>query len=362
VPNQVFTAAANTVISGEVTDPGGTAGIPGVTITFANKKGTTETTTDAKGKYEHIVTYGWTGEITAAKAGYRFKIDPLPPAEQMVVTVEGRVTRNFKSIPPVISGKVTGIKDKALAGVTLVFKEEGKSSETKTNQEGKYAKEVNNNWSGSVIPKKRRYIFYPARRDYKNITIKTEISAEDYKAVSSRKFFISAAVNYMTPSEKDFEDIYGKSILSPEIKLGYKFYRGFHIWGGYGFASANGESRVFREPTKWHQGLLSMGFSILGLSDRNLSKKFGFKTEMGVFYTWYKEEMNPKEEDRAKNFKTTGSALGVRLEVGVIFKTTEGMFTEISMGYLLASDTIEKTGKKLNLGSLKALVGLGLRF
>lgn len=366
VPNQVFTAAANTVISGEVTDPGGTAGIPGVAITFSNQEGTTEATTDAKGKYEHIVTYGWTGEITASKADYRFKIDPpvdqAVPDDQTVVTVEGRVTRNFKSIPPKISGKVTDIKDKALAGVTLVFKEEGKSSETKTNQNGEYSKEVNTYWSGSVTPKKRRYIFYPGKRDYKNITIKTEISAEDYKAVSSRKFFISAAVNYMTPSEKDFEDIYGKSILSPEIKLGYKFYRGFHIWGGYGFASANGESRVFQEPTKWHQGLLSMGFSMLGLSDRDLSKKFGFKTEMGVFYTWYQEEMNPKEEDRAKKFKTSGSAVGVRLEVGVIFKTTDEMFTEISMGYLLASDTIEKTAKKLNLGSLNALVGLGLRF
>lgn len=358
-----FMAEANTVISGEVTNSKGTAGIPGVTITFSNKQGDTMVTTKEKGEYKHIVTYGWTGKITASKHDYKFKIDPPPKEkEKKDVTVKGRVTRNFKSIPPIISGKVTDIKGKAMPGVTLVFKEDGEYSETTTDQEGKYKKEVNTYWSGSVTPKKRRYIFIPAMIPYKNVTITKKIPPGKYTAVLNLKFFISAAVNYMIPLEKDFDDIYGKSILSPGIKLGYKFYRNFYIWGGYGFSSANGESRVFHEPTKWRQGLLSLGFSFFSLSDQNPANKFGFKAEMGAFYIWYKEEMNPMEEDLAKKFKTSGSAMGVRLEVGMIFKTTDRLFTEISMGYLLASDTIEKTSKKLNLGGVKALLGLGLRF
>jgi hypothetical protein len=355
-PNQDYKAAANTIISGRITDSKGN-GIPGVTLTFFDeeKKGTVFAETDLTGNYSHTVTYNWKGTITPSKTGYKFN----PQNKEYKKGILSREIQNFKSIPPEISGKIINKKGKGIKDVILTFlNEEGTVSEkTNTDEKGQYSLEVLNNWSGSVTPKNKRYIFYPAKRDYQNISIDKGKPEGDYKAVLDLKFFVSVTGNYRVPWGENFKDFYGSGIFAPEIKAGYKFYRGFYLWGGYGFFSRSGESNVFKEPTKWQQEFLSMG---LGYYE-NLSIKFGWKAEVGVLYVWYTEEMSQIEEGEVvKTFSESGNAMGVRIGGAGIFKFSNRLYTEISLGYLFADDTINEIDIKL--GGLRAGIGLGLRF
>lgn len=54
----------------------------------------------------------------------------------------------------------------------------------------------------------------------------------------------------------------------------------------------------------------------------------------------------------------------MRVDVGSIFKFTDRLFTEISLGYLFADDTVntEDYEVKLKLGGLRVGIGLGLKF
>jgi hypothetical protein len=193
------------------------------------------------------------------------------------------------------------------------------------------------------------------------MTIDT-VKLADYKAELDLKFFISITGNYMIPSEKDFSDSYGSGIFDPEIRAGYKFSRAFYIWGGYSFSSKSSTSSPVDDPNiktsaKWQQKFFSLGLGY----NRNISFKFGWKAEVGVVYVSCTEEMIIKEKEENVFFgEESGKTMGVRIGGSGIFKISGRLFTEISMGYLFASSTIDDISIKL--GGLKAGIGLGLRF
>lgn len=353
---QDYTAEAITKISGEVTDSKG-KGVPGVTLTFSDKEGegTVIAKTGSKGIYSHTVSYNWSGTVTPGKTGYEFE-----PSKRVYTGVTSALEEKeyMAFIPPGIRGCIKNRRGRGIPGVTLTFSNlEGTTVDTaNTDKNGKYSKLVIINSSGSVKPSKPGYIFYPAKKDYKNMTIDA-VKLADYKSELDLKFFISVTGNYMVPLEKNFEEIYGSGIFDPEIKAAFKFYRPFYLWGGYGFLSKSGESIVFEEPTKWKENFLSLGIGYNG----NLSIKFGYKAEVGLFYVMYTEEMSHMEEGEfVEKFTNSGKAVGVRIDGAGIFKISDRLFTEISIGYLFASDTVDEISIKL--GGLKGGVGIGFRF
>jgi len=58
--------------------------------------------------------------------------------------------------------------------------------------------------------------------------------------------------------------------------------------------------------------------------------------------------------------KVTAETFGGGLEAAGIYKINRLLFTEISLAYLYAPDTVEEVG--IELGGLRAGIGLGLRF
>ncbi|NIM11563.1 MAG: hypothetical protein GTO45_05665, partial [Candidatus Aminicenantes bacterium] len=206
-------------------------------------------------------------------------------------------------------------------------------------------------------PVKKGYIFYPSKRQCDETTADGKIEFR-YKAELDRKFFIAVTGNQMLPSEGSFDDVYGKSLFSPEIKAGYKFYRDFYVWGGYSFLSKNGKSYPeFKEPAKWEEKFLSLGLGYFG----NFSITFGWKAEVGLIYVSFTEKMSQIEEGEVVDtFSESGNALGLRIGGASIFKFSDRLFTEISLGYLFASDKVNEISIKL--GGLRAGIGLGVRF
>jgi hypothetical protein len=165
---------------------------------------------------------------------------------------------------------------------------------------------------------------------------------------SGEKFMVSVAGNYLNPSDSGYKDVYGSSVLLPEIKAGYKLYKGFYIWAGYGFFSKEGTTTELKQEAKSTQHFLSFGIGY----DGKISKKFGYKAELGLLNASYKEE--------AFGEKVTDNSIGFGIETGILYRIWSGIFIKISAGYLSASDTVEDV--KIKLGGFKAGIGLEARF
>ena len=165
---------------------------------------------------------------------------------------------------------------------------------------------------------------------------------------ADEKFMVTAAGSFLMPSDKNYKEIYGKGKFYPEIKAGYKIYRDFYIWAGYGFFSARGTTiPTLNEEAESSQNFLSLG---AGYS-KKITNRLEYKLELGAFSVSYKEE--------AMEEKVTGSALGFRLEGGIVFDLIKTFFAEMTIGYLKASDTVE--GISIKLGGFKIGIGFGVR-
>lgn len=73
---------------------------------------------------------------------------------------------------------------------------------------------------------------------------------------SNEKFMISFSGNLLSPSDSNFKDIYGSLIFYPELNIGYKVYKNFYLWAGYGFLTKNGITPVLELETKSTQNYI----------------------------------------------------------------------------------------------------------
>jgi len=165
---------------------------------------------------------------------------------------------------------------------------------------------------------------------------------------SNEKFMVSVVGNYLNPSDSGYEDVYGSSVLFPELKAGYELYKGFYIWGGYGFFSKKGTTTELKQEAKSSQQFLSFGVGY----DVKISKKFGYRAELGLLNASYKEEVFDEE--------VTGNSIGFGVETGILYRVWSGFLVKISAGYISASDKVEDV--KIKLGGFKSGIGLEARF
>lgn len=346
--NQDFTATAGTVISGKVTYKG--EGIAGVEMAFVGKQGKTSLTeTGGDGSYEYIVPYNWSGTVTPQKTGHGFK-----PGQKVYGGVISRLEgEDYTAEFPVISGRVTGRRGKTgIPGVRLTFSNIETDrftylkEDTVTDAEGNYLNQIPVAWSGGVWPSKKGYIFYPPAWD--NLTEETARAAVNFKAERDFKIFFLVYGNYLRPAESRFGDIYGSGPIYPGVAGGYKFNHNWYIWGGYSFFSKNGKSAVLEKPSRWKQEYFSLGIGYY----QNISLRFAWRGSIGAMVVRFSEE--------AFGDKVTAETFGGGLEAAGVYKINRLLFTEISLAYLYASDTVEEI--EIKLGGLRAGIGLGLRF
>ncbi len=387
-----YRAEAITKISGRVTDSRGN-GVADATLTFSDSKGIYSLETDSNGNYIFTAPYGWTGELTISKPRYLFN----PHGKTFHDVKSPQPLNNFFAFkPPQIRGRVTDRKGRGIDNIQIVFskgpglespvyppslrsprsqdpiqresknesenKSENKSEngsqngsqnrgETyfRTNEKGEYTRILPLNWQGIVRPFRKGYLFYPSQRSYGVLGSDVLKRAQNFTAELDTRFFLSINGCYMVAAEGNFKEIYGKGIFFSGFKLGYRLYRAFYLWSGYQMASQKGNTPLFAEPSKWRQGLVSLGVGYSG----NLSILLGYRFEVSAVYAHY------KEETFGETF--SGNSVGIGLQVAGMIKLSPPFYTEVFFGYLIISDSLDE-GLSLKLGGLKGGFGIGLRF
>jgi hypothetical protein len=162
------------------------------------------------------------------------------------------------------------------------------------------------------------------------------------------RFLVSAEVSYLSPSDSGFKDIYGSSVILPELRVGITIFKDFFIYGSYGFFSVKGETPVLKFEAKSAQNVISFG---AGYS-LSLTRAVSLEGAVGGVFFDYKEE--------ALDTEVKGSALGFRVEGGAAYTIGKHFFARLSAAYLAASDTVE--GVDIKLGGFRAGIGLGVSF
>ncbi|MHC4594351.1 MAG: type II secretion system protein GspD [Planctomycetota bacterium] len=122
-------------------------------------------TTDASGRYELPVDYGWKGTITPTKEGYTFA--PVNKRYPSVTRDQTNQGYNAKVLTFTISGSVI-IGGTPVDGV-LVTASEGGGSDT-TDNKGKWTVTVPYGWTGEITPSKEGFVFNPPSEPYTNVT------------------------------------------------------------------------------------------------------------------------------------------------------------------------------------------------
>jgi hypothetical protein len=162
------------------------------------------------------------------------------------------------------------------------------------------------------------------------------------------RFHISLSGNYWMPSDDDYQTIYGKWMIYPELKLGINIYRGFYAWLGYGYLTTDGTIPIVDEPASSNQHHVSAG---LGYEIR-ITGFMKFRIEAGSYNVYYIEKTQFIEEK--------GLAFGYRGDAGMFFFINKNFFMGVSAGYLHAVKTVNSNS--VTFGSLMTGLTLGICF
>ena len=130
----------------------GSVGLPGVKM-----NGLPDVISDEKGRYTATVDYGWSGNATPEKAGYRFD-----PTTRSYTDVTRNVVDNYQQSP--MTYTISGTAERP--GIVM----KGLPGEPTTGSDGTYRVEVPYEWSGTVTPTREGCLFRPEKREYVMVT------------------------------------------------------------------------------------------------------------------------------------------------------------------------------------------------
>ncbi len=161
------------------------------------------------------------------------------------------------------------------------------------------------------------------------------------------KFFFSAKANLLFPSDSNYKDIYGSSVIFPGFEIGFKVIKDFYLLAGYEGFSKDGSTPVLDETAKSTQKVLLFGLGYWG----ELSDKMGYRIEIGGASFSYKEEAFGETVD--------GSKFGFFLDSGITHNLGKKFFVSLLLGYCSPSD--EVNGVDIRLGGFKTSLGFGIK-
>ena len=116
-----------------------------------------EPVSDPTGRYSVTVEFGFSGEATPEKIGYRFE----PSSRQYGGVKEDHKNSDYKARP--LTFKISGTA--GAAGVTM----KGLPGNVVTKEDGSYTAEVGWAWKGPVTPTKEGWTFNPPSREYADV-------------------------------------------------------------------------------------------------------------------------------------------------------------------------------------------------
>jgi hypothetical protein len=189
--------------------------------------------------------------------------------------------------------------------------------------------------------------------------------------VSAKNLTLSLNGNYMTVVDREFKTLYGGKKFFPEAKLTLKFTGNLYFWGSFGFLSS---SYTWQE---WS----NKGVPLADLSGKSVVNKtmisgglgyyvgyiepgnFAINLELGVcnISNHYKDTTK-RIVDKQITKETTKkeNGLGLRANFGVTYGFDKNLYSEVSIGYLFATDTVDTS--RVELGGLRLALGIGLKF
>ncbi len=165
--------------------------------------------------------------------------------------------------------------------------------------------------------------------------------------------FLNLTGNFFTSSDGVYKDIYGASIVLPELTAAVFMGDHFFIWGGAAFFSKKG--LVLGElnlESKSERSFFSIG---LGYK-YDLSMRQKLLIRGGGIYLGYKE--------RVLNSEISGSKLGIKLEADVLSYFYESVFFVLKLGYVIGDDSVDTDSGtyQVKLSGMTAGIGFGFSF
>ena len=166
------------------------------------------------------------------------------------------------------------------------------------------------------------------------------------KPSKRRKNYVKVGVHYFSPPEQRFKDVYGNGITyTGEVGIG--IWKGFKLWIGASYFTKKGELFFTKEKTKVQ--ILPIG---LGIKYQLTEGRANLYTGIGLNYYQFKET-NPIGD-------VSKGGLGYVGEVGVFIRVIGGLILDFRMDYSYCK--IKPASRNINIGGLKAGIGIGYQF
>jgi hypothetical protein len=189
--------------------------------------------------------------------------------------------------------------------------------------------------------------------------------------VSAETFTLVVSGSYLSTDDDAYTTKYGGKKYYPEGKLTLRFSGNLYLWGSFGYLSSK---------YTWEEWS-NKGVILADVDGKSVSDKltfaggigyyvgylrpgdFSIKLEAGVCSISDKSVDTTSMKASGQTVSTTDdkkTGFGFRGNLGVTYGLMKNIFAEISLGYMYAPDKIDDV--RVNLGGLRASLGIGLKF
>lgn len=163
--------------------------------------------------------------------------------------------------------------------------------------------------------------------------------------IPAHKFMVTAGANVFFPASGDYRQIFGRSVLMPEVKVTCLVYRNFSLWGGFAWVAKKGTVEEVDETAKINQTFLSLGAGYA----QKLSGRLRLRGELGMTYISFREEALQRVQK--------GSGLGWKIGADLDYFIGKRLFVTLAAAYSKTGDETE--AGKIDLGGAQLGGGIG---
>lgn len=192
---------------------------------------------------------------------------------------------------------------------------------------------------------------------------------------AGKNFMITISGNYLSNADSDYKERYGKRDFFPEGKISIRLKGNLYLWGSYGFLSSsyNWEEWSYKGSAEadlegesiLDKQVISGGIGYyIGYIEKN---EMAIKVEAGICRITHNIAATLNQiatNTITSSDETKESGIGFRGNLGVTYGLYKNLFSEVSIGYLYATDKVKigDENERIYLGGFRASVGLGLTF
>jgi len=170
---------------------------------------------------------------------------------------------------------------------------------------------------------------------------------------ADKRFAVSLTGNVLLPADSAFQDVYGKTVILPELQVGTRLKGPLYAFAALGLTSKTGTIPELGDEAKSDQQMGSLGVGV----SLPLTGGLVFACQAGGCYFHVKEE--------ALGMEFSASRLGFRADALLTTRLGGGLYSGVQLGYRSAKgeNDVDPANKvSFTLGGFTAGVTLGLSF